>query len=175
MDAGIRCRGPESSCQTSYGEEYPHHGARYNSLEEFGSRQQKPSGKYSRLSAGSDNIGGIIMRLRGSRMVLIVVVCIGLLSMAALPSRSDELRVAAASDLRKAFSEIGAVYEKSTAVHVALTFGASGILTKQIENGAPFDLFAAANTSYMDDLQKRDLVLAEDVHVYAVGHIGLFA
>jgi len=88
--------------------------------------------------------------------------------------QSTELRVAAASDLTKAFAEIGAAYQKRTGVHIALTFGASGILTKQLENGAPFDLFAAANATYIDELQRRELILADDVHIYAVGHIGLF-
>ncbi len=89
-------------------------------------------------------------------------------------SRADELRVAAASDLTKAFAEIGAAYEKHTGIHVALTFGSSGLLTRQLENGAPFDLFAAANTSYLKELSARGLILADDVHIYAVGHIGLF-
>jgi molybdate transport system substrate-binding protein len=111
--------------------------------------------------------------LRG--IVLVYVWCVWLLfDAAAFQAHANELRVAAAADLTKAFTEIGSAYQKRTGVHVALTFGASGILTKQIENGAPFDLFAAANTAYIDELQKRELVLADDVHIYAVGHIGLF-
>ena len=106
-------------------------------------------------------------------MLLAVSICF--LCLAGGRTTADELRVAAASDLTKAFAEMGAAYQKRTGTHVALTlFGASGILTRQLENGAPFDLFAAANTSYLDELNARGLILADDVHIYAVGHIGLF-
>jgi molybdate transport system substrate-binding protein len=106
------------------------------------------------------------------RLMLVACLLYGALGSAA--AQSQELRVAAAADLTKAFADVGAAFQKRTGIHVALTFGASGILTRQLENGAPFDLFAAANTSYLDELSARGLILADDVHVYAVGHIGLF-
>lgn len=89
-------------------------------------------------------------------------------------SSADDLRVAAASDLTKAFTEIATAYEKQTGEHVALTFGSSGLLTKQLENGAPFDLFAAANVSYLTELRQHGLVSPTDTKIFVQGHIGMF-
>src|SRR6185437_16873203 len=63
-----------------------------------------------------------------------------------------ELTVAAASDLTPAFEEIGREFEAANKIKVVFVFGSTGLLTRQIENGAPMDLFAAANVSYIDQL-----------------------
>ena len=62
--------------------------------------------------------------------------------------RADEITVAAAADLSIALKEIGDNYEKKTGVKVNLSFGASGALAQQIQNGAPFDLFFSADMDY---------------------------
>jgi molybdate transport system substrate-binding protein len=84
-----------------------------------------------------------------------------------------ELIVAAAADLQFAFTEIGALYEQETGNKVTFSFGSTGQLAQQIENGAPFDLFAAANISFVDDLAKKNLVLPDTVALYARGRIVL--
>lgn len=84
-----------------------------------------------------------------------------------------ELTVAAAADLKFAFTEIGALYEQETGNKVTFSFGSTGQLAQQIENGAPFDLFAAANISYVNDLAKKNLVLPDTVAQYARGRIVL--
>lgn len=86
-----------------------------------------------------------------------------------------ELTVAAAADLQFAFTEIGEIYEQETGNKVIFSFGSTGQLAQQIENGAPFDLFAAANISFVDDLAKKDLVLLDTVALYARGRIVLAA
>lgn len=86
---------------------------------------------------------------------------------------SVELTVAAAADLQFAFTEIGALYEQETGNKVIFSFGSTGQLAQQIENGAPFDLFAAANISFVDDLAKKGLVLPDSVALYARGRIVL--
>ena len=86
---------------------------------------------------------------------------------------SVELTVAAAADLQFAFTEIGALYEQETGNKVIFSFGSTGQLTQQIENGAPFDLFAAANISFVDDLAEKNLVVPDTVALYARGRIVL--
>src|SRR6476660_4414526 len=76
-------------------------------------------------------------------------------------SAHDELTIAAASDLTSAFEEIGRAFESANKTKVVLTFGSTGMLTRQIENGAPFDLFAAANVSYIDELDKKGLIISD--------------
>ncbi|HET9527747.1 MAG TPA: substrate-binding domain-containing protein, partial [Pyrinomonadaceae bacterium] len=52
----------------------------------------------------------------------------------------QELTVAAASDLTAAFEEIGREFEANQKTKVVFVFGSTGMLTRQIENGAPIDL-----------------------------------
>ncbi len=84
------------------------------------------------------------------------------------------LRVAAAADLAKAFSEMGAAYQKETGQAVAFTFGASGTLTQQIRADAPFDVFAAANQGYIDQLAKAGKIAPETKALYAIGQVVLW-
>jgi molybdate transport system substrate-binding protein len=86
---------------------------------------------------------------------------------------SVELTVAAAADLQFAFTEIGALYEQETGHQVTFVFGSTGQLAQQIDNGAPFDLFAAANISFVEDLVNKNRILPETVELYARGRIVL--
>ncbi len=67
--------------------------------------------------------------------------------------------VSAASSLTDAFKEAGAAFEKETGVRVMFNFGASVSLLKQIEAGAPVDVFASADEMTMDKAEKTGLVL----------------
>lgn len=87
---------------------------------------------------------------------------------------SAELTVAAASDLTPAFEEIGREFEASQKIKVVFVFGSTGMLTRQIENGAPFDLFAAANVSYIGQLDAKGLIVPETKRAYARGRIAMW-
>jgi molybdate transport system substrate-binding protein len=75
--------------------------------------------------------------------------------------KDGEILVSAAVSLKNAFEEIGSIYEKRTGVRVRFNLGASGLLQKQIESGAPVDVFASAGEKQMDALQSRGLILAD--------------
>ncbi len=102
-----------------------------------------------------------------------------LLAACAFPGRADptpeetRLYVAAAADLQFAFQEIGALFEKETGIRVIFTFGSSGQLAQQIENGAPFDAIASANIAYVDRLREKGLIVPETQRLYAQGRIVL--
>jgi len=85
-----------------------------------------------------------------------------------------ELTVAAAADLTPAFEELGREFQATNHVKVVFSFGSTGVLAKQIENGAPMDLFAAANTDYIDQLDKQGLILPGTSKIYARGRITLW-
>jgi molybdate transport system substrate-binding protein len=89
-------------------------------------------------------------------------------------ARGEPLRVAAASDLALAFKEVGAAFEKETGEPVVFSFGATGLLEKQIAEGAPFDVFAAANVSFVDDAVASGACLADSKAIYATGHLAMF-
>jgi molybdate transport system substrate-binding protein len=62
------------------------------------------------------------------------------------------VRVAAAADLARAFDQVGRAFTASTGRPVVFSFSSSGLLAKQIGEGAPFDVFAAASKSYVDQV-----------------------
>lgn len=108
--------------------------------------------------------------------MLLVVACAGSATRpVSTPEEApgSELLVAAASDLQFAFTEIGQLFEAQTGHPVTFSFGSTGNLTTQIENGAPFDLLAAANVAYIERLRSRGLIIPETQQVYAQGRIVL--
>jgi len=71
------------------------------------------------------------------------------------------LLVLAAASLKNALDEIGARYATEAGVRVAASYAASGVLARQMENGAPADLFVSADREWMDYVQERKLIRPE--------------
>jgi molybdate transport system substrate-binding protein len=86
---------------------------------------------------------------------------------------TTSLLVAAASDLQAALPGIVALYKQQACQEVVLTFGSTGTLSQQIENGGPYDVFMAADASYVDGLKNKGLVIADTVQLYGQGRIVL--
>jgi molybdate transport system substrate-binding protein len=84
-----------------------------------------------------------------------------------------ELIVAAAADLMFPLREIAPIFEKEHQVKVTLVFGSTGQLAQQVQQGAPVDVFFAANVSYVEDLRSTGSVIADSVEPYAQGRIVL--
>jgi molybdate transport system substrate-binding protein len=89
----------------------------------------------------------------------------------ATASQHEPVQVAAASDLTRAFNEIGAAYEAETKQKVVFSFSSSGLLAQQIRQGAPFDLFAAANVTFADDLSVEGVCDGSTESRYARGKV----
>ena len=89
-------------------------------------------------------------------------------------NQPPELTVAAASDLTQAFEELGREFQASNKTKVVFVFGSTGLLTRQIENGAPMDLFAAANVDYINELEQKGLIVPGTKAIYARGRITLW-
>jgi molybdate transport system substrate-binding protein len=87
---------------------------------------------------------------------------------------APELAVAAAADLSTVLKEIGNGYQKKTGVTVKLSFGASGALTQQIQNGAPFDLFFSADMDYPRQLIAAGAADGATLYQFAVGKLVLW-
>ncbi len=104
-------------------------------------------------------------------LLLFLLTACGLPTEASPPA--EPLLVAAASDLQFAFTEIGERFEADTGQKVTFSFGSTGNLTTQIENGAPFDILAAANVSFVDRLTEQGLTIPETQQSYAQGRIVL--
>jgi molybdate transport system substrate-binding protein len=81
-----------------------------------------------------------------------------LLLLLALPLRAAEVRVFAAASLRDAVTEIATMWERRGGDRVTFSFGASSLLARQIQEGAPADLFLSADEAKVNELAKRGLV-----------------
>ncbi len=94
---------------------------------------------------------------------------------AAMPVLAQPIpRVAAAADLRGALTALAVRFSEEGLGEVSLVFGASGILARQIVQGAPFELFLSADEAYTEQV-----ITAGRAHdagaLYAIGRLALFA
>lgn len=112
-------------------------------------------------------------RVVSSLLVLLTTLAFGL-ACRQTANQQLEVTVAAASDLTAAFEEIGREFEAHHQTKVVFVFGSTGMLTRQIEHGAPMDLFAAADIAYIDQLEQQGLIVPGTKAIYARGRITLW-
>jgi molybdate transport system substrate-binding protein len=84
------------------------------------------------------------------------------------------VRVAAAADLAKAFTELARDFQRETGLRVALTFGSSGLLAKQLREGAPFDMYAAASSEFVDAVVRAGVCDGATRSRYGLGRLVLW-
>jgi molybdate transport system substrate-binding protein len=77
-----------------------------------------------------------------------------------LAASAAEINVSAAASLTDVLQAIGGDYEKDTGDKVVFNFAGSSVLARQIEEGAPADVFFSADEAKMDALEKLGLVVA---------------
>jgi molybdate transport system substrate-binding protein len=85
-----------------------------------------------------------------------------------------EVTVAAAANLSDVFQQVGTQFELATNIHPVFSFASTAQLAVQIENGAPFDVYAAADVEHVDQLTKKGLLTAGSKGVYATGILVLW-
>lgn len=90
-------------------------------------------------------------------------------------SSDDPLVVAAAANLRPAFEELGETFEAETGHPVTFSFGSSGQLAQQIVEGAPMDVYAAANADFVDRVLAAGRGDRGSRTTYAVGRLAIWA
>ena len=94
------------------------------------------------------------------RWVLVVLLALGWASSVA----AADVTVFAAASLKEALDEQSRLFEASSGNKVVISYGASNALAKQIESGAPADLFISADLDWMDYVDQRHL-LAPDTRL----------
>ena len=85
-----------------------------------------------------------------------------------------KLTVAAAANLTDVFGEIGQAFEAQKGIDIVFSYGATAELAQQIENGAPFDVFAAADTEHVDSLVAARKLIGGSRAIYAKGQLALW-
>ena len=90
--------------------------------------------------------------------------------MAAVRAQTGALVVFAAASLKNALDEIAAAWTKETGKPAPkISYGASSALAKQLEQGAPANLFISADIDWMDYAEKKDLI-RKDTRVNLLGN-----
>ena len=84
------------------------------------------------------------------------------------------LRVAVAANAQFVTEKLRDAFQKKTGVRVETIVSSSGKLTTQIQQGAPFDVFLSADTTYPNTLHRQGLTTAAPV-IYAYGSLVLWA
>jgi molybdate transport system substrate-binding protein len=88
---------------------------------------------------------------------------------------ADEVRVAAASNFAITITAIAQQFEADTAHKVTLIFGSTGKHYAQIINGAPYDVFFAADAARPELLEREGVALAGSRFTYALGKLVLWS
>ncbi len=78
--------------------------------------------------------------------------------------------VAAASDLQFAVEEVAAAFTEETGMQVRLSMGSTGNFARQIREGAPFEIFMAADEAFIADLHADGFTL-DAGDLYAIGRL----
>src|SRR6476659_109079 len=94
------------------------------------------------------------------RHLLAIAISASLCSAIGLPAAAQEktLTVFAAASMKNALDDLNAAFLKSTGTKVTASYAASSALAKQLEQGAPADVFASADLEWMDySTQKKTI------------------
>jgi molybdate transport system substrate-binding protein len=103
-----------------------------------------------------------------------IVLIAALFFVAAMPFHADaaELSISAAASLKEVINELSAGYAgKNPAVRFVRNYGGSGQLAKQIEQGAPADIFISANPEWMEYLKERRAVDGKSIDTFAYNEL----
>ena len=88
---------------------------------------------------------------------------------------AQPLLVAAAADLAPLEAQLIRGFAASGRGNLQFVFGSSGMLARQIENGAPYDIFLCANEQIVEDLAAHKHLIPNSITVYATGRLGIWS
>jgi len=109
------------------------------------------------------------------KLCLAFLLLAGLGTFHADAQETKELNVAAAADLQPVMPAFQSAYEKKTGVKLKVSFASSSVLAQQIVNGAPFDVFLAADFSFPEKVVAAGLAVEPEPVAYARGTLVLWA
>ena len=113
------------------------------------------------------------MNARRKRVLVLLAIMVCFAWPARTPAQEPPT-IAAAANLNFALKEIAEAFTQARGMRVELVFGSSGTLTRQIRDGAPFELFLAADEEFPNQLAAAGLTRDAGA-VYAVGRLVVFA
>ncbi len=110
-----------------------------------------------------------------SFLTSIVLSCAVLAANLTTTAQADEVNIAVAANFTGVTNKLVPLFEKATGHKARVIFGSTGKLFAQIENGAPFDVFLAADTKRPLKAEKEGLAVTGSNFVYAKGQLALWS
>jgi molybdate transport system substrate-binding protein len=99
----------------------------------------------------------------------LVAACLVLGTLSSAASAQESLTVFAAASLKNALDDVDAAFAKATGIKVTASYAASSALARQIEQGAPADVFASADVDWMNYAQQKKLI-KDDTRIDLLGN-----
>lgn len=107
-------------------------------------------------------------------LIAAISISIGCQSRPSTNSAQPDLIVGAAANLTEVCPEIGQRFTAKTGTRVVFSYGSTGDLSKQIENGAPFDVFLAADSEHVEQLDQKGLLTPGSRALYSQGKLAMW-
>ncbi|SHJ16066.1 molybdate ABC transporter substrate-binding protein [Aquimarina spongiae] len=101
---------------------------------------------------------------------VVLRVCILIFSAACVEQKSEDLRIAVSANMQFTIDDLVAAFKERTGIRCQVIIGSSGKLTAQIKEGAPYDIFVSADTSYPDQLFKEGYTMSAP-KIYGYGKL----
>jgi molybdate transport system substrate-binding protein len=89
---------------------------------------------------------------------MMISLCMWMAASLSVSAQSQPVTVFAAASLKTVLDDVAKLYRRQTGKHVQASYAASSALARQIQYGAPADIFISANASWMDWLQQDGLL-----------------
>ncbi|MDQ2859477.1 MAG: molybdate ABC transporter substrate-binding protein [Pseudomonadota bacterium] len=118
-----------------------------------------------------------VLKILARRTLLIAFAALALAPAPAVaaPLSGAPLTVFAAASLKNALDDVGAAFTVSGGGPVRFSYAASSAIARQIEQGAPADLFISADRDWMDYLAARRLIVSASRRDLLTNHLALIA
>lgn len=97
------------------------------------------------------------------------------LMLVSMQCNAEVVRVAVAANFTDAARSLATVFKKTTGHDLKISYGSTGKLYAQIEHGAPYDIFMAADTERPAKVIKQGLAVPDSLFVYARGKLVLWS
>jgi molybdate transport system substrate-binding protein len=102
------------------------------------------------------------------RVILLLLIALGM-AISGGQAQEKSITVFAAASLKNALDDVNAAFTRDTGIKVVASYAASSALMKQIENGAPADVFASADLDWME-YGARNKLIKDDTRVNLLGN-----
>jgi len=117
----------------------------------------------------------LVFSLIKSSLHIVGLLIVLLVTTSAINASNRAVNVFAAASLKPVLDQLANEFQRETSIEVSLTYAGSNVLARQIEEGAPADIFVSADLEWMDALSTQNLIVNESRFNFAGNRLVLIA